>query len=137
MINQRSADWPERLADMIEQRRSEPFAWGANDCCLFPADVVRAMTGFDFAAAWRGQYDSAIGAQRQLDEAGGMVALVTAALGAPRDNPQMAVRGDVVCVDIDGRLTLGVVTGSGSWCAPGESGLIFRPMSEVQMVWEV
>ena len=77
MINQRSADWPERLADMIEQRRSEPFAWGANDCCLFPADVVRAMTGFDFAAAWRGQYDSAIGAQRQLDEAGGMVALVT------------------------------------------------------------
>ena len=101
------------------------------------ADALRAVTGFDVAAAWRGQYDSAAGAARILADEGGVRGLATAVLGEPCDNPLMAGRGDIVCVDLDGRDTLGVVAGNGCWCAPGVGGLVFRPMTEVSTVWGI
>lgn len=36
-----------------DARRSVPFAWGSNDCRLFAADAVQAMTGVDHAAELR------------------------------------------------------------------------------------
>lgn len=133
----RVADWPERLNALLAERYARPFAFGSNDCCLFAADTVLALTGFDLGAALRGQYSTAEEAARVLQEEGGVQALATTMLGQPRELPLLAQRGDVVCVEMEGRLSLGVVVGNGQWCAPGASGLVFRPMSEVLQAWEV
>ena len=50
----RLEDWPERLAAFVEARRAMPFRWGQNDCALFAADAVAAVTGVDLAERWRG-----------------------------------------------------------------------------------
>jgi hypothetical protein len=46
-----------------------PFEWGFNDCALFAADAVQAMTGEDPAPDLRG-YDSEFGAIRTMKENG-------------------------------------------------------------------
>lgn len=132
----RHLDWPERLAAFIESRRRSPFAWGQHDCCLFAADEVLALTGTDLAAELRGAYRTAEEAVQVLRRVGGCGAL--AARHLPEyARPLMAQRGDVVSVDLDGRETLGVVAGNGCWAAPGEGGLLFRPMAEVLRVFAV
>lgn len=133
----RRADWPERMAALIEERRLAPFAWGTNDCTIFAADMLRAMCDIDVASHLRGQYSTALQAQRILDEEGGVYGLATAILGEPRANRLLAQRGDVVLVRCDERDTLAIVTGTGHWCAPGAEGLVFRPIDEALLAWEV
>jgi hypothetical protein len=133
---QRLPDWPERLAAFIDARRAVPFSWASNDCCLFAADEVLHITGQDLAGWARGAYNSAESALMVLRERGGVQAIVEQLL--PRhEHVLQARRGDVVCVELDGRSTLGVVAGNGCWCGPGETGLLFRPMSEVQLAYAV
>jgi hypothetical protein len=128
-------DWPERLAELIQQRLASPFAWGSNDCCLFAADAILATTGEDPAAALRGAYSDAAGAlgvlngRQPADLAGEL-------LGDPLPTPALAHRGDIVCHETDGRQTLGVCVGD-QWCAPGDEGLVFQPMSQVRLAWRV
>ena len=52
----RLPDWRPRLVAYLEEVRTRPFAYGAHDCALFAADAVRAMTGTDLAAEFRGRY---------------------------------------------------------------------------------
>lgn len=49
----RKQTWPEDLHAFFEARKGEPFAWGKNDCCIFTADAIAAMTGVDVAAEYR------------------------------------------------------------------------------------
>lgn len=133
----RLPDWPERLAELLAQRLRAAFVWGANDCALFAADNIQALTGLDPASHLRGQYHDEAAAQAVLAAEGGLRGLAEALLGAPMDNPALAQRGDVVCVALEGRDTLGVVTGAGRWAAPGARGLVYRPMSEVAVAWRV
>lgn len=133
MSLKRRHDWPERLIEFIESRRRMPFEWGRNDCALFAADAVEAMTGEDLAKKWRG-YKSERGALRRIKRAGGMRRL---AEGLPERPVGYAQRGDVVLVEVEGRDTFGIVVGNGTWCAPGHNGLVFRPMSEVMTVFEI
>lgn len=131
----RVADWPERLALLVQQRLRQPFAWGVADCCLWAADAVQAITGHDFAAGVRGSYDTALGAARAL--AGRSPAeLARDALGQPLAHPTLAQRGDVVCHEREGQQTLGICVGE-QWCAPGDGGLVFQPMSTVICAWRV
>jgi cell wall-associated NlpC family hydrolase len=134
MTLQRCRDWPERLAAFIDARRAAPFKWGENDCVLFAADAVRAIAGIDLAEGHRGL--SEFGALRLWRRTGGVLPLVEARLSR-RDAPGFAQRGDVVSVPIDGSDTLGIVVGNGHWCAPGAGGLVFRPMTEVSVVFAV
>lgn len=131
----RLPDWPERLAAHIESRRRAPFAWGSNDCVLHAADGVLAMTAVDLAAGNR-RYKTQIGAMRILRPIGGLQALVAEYL-QQHDTARLSQRGDVVVVALEGRDTLGLVVGNGTWCAPGARGLVFRPMSEVQLAFAV
>lgn len=133
MMN-RHNDWPERLAAFIDARRERAFSWGEQDCVLFAADAVLEITGVDLAEGHR-KYSTAKGAAAQVKKAGGMRQLAASRL--PEKHPGLAQRGDVVLVEIDGRDTFGVVAGNGYWCAPGVEGVVFRPMSEVLIVFEV
>jgi hypothetical protein len=66
---ERAADWRATLAAFIDERRADPFVWGARDCCLFAADAVAGFTGLDVAAPLRG-YATRFGALRALRRAG-------------------------------------------------------------------
>lgn len=131
----RRADWPTRLAGVVEGRRQLPFSWGAHDCCAFAAACVEAVTGIDHFAAWRGRYRSRMGAMRWIAEAGGLPVLVSRALGEP-DLPGRAQRGDVVLIGTRAGFALGVCVGSTIACA-GPQGVTFVPLNEGLQCWHV
>lgn len=58
----RHEDWRRRLGAYVKSVRAEPYAFGTQDCWLFIAGAVEAMTGIDHAAKHRGRYSTARGA---------------------------------------------------------------------------
>lgn len=136
----RRQDWPERLAELVEARRAEPFRWGAHDCCLFAADAVLALTGRDPAAAWRGRYATEAEAEAVLAEAGSLVetvALACAAAGLPEiPAPAAARRGDLALINQGNQPAMGVVLGE-AIAAPGPDGLACVPLDRAIRAWAV
>ncbi len=106
----RCNNWPTALIEFILSRQNEPFAWGKNDCCLFGADWLVVLLGYDTAQAYRGAYDSALGAARVLEQHGGIESIVDTHF--PR-HPTIAYtrRGDLVAYLSPEGLTLGVCEG--------------------------
>jgi hypothetical protein len=130
---QRRNDWPERLSAFVESRRFAPFEWGTNDCALFAADGVLAMTDVDLAAALRTYTDEA-GAAALISKAGGMAGF---ARTLAHRGPGRAQRGDIVLAVIAGRETFGLCMGGGLYAAPGATGIVFRQFDDVIAVFEV
>jgi cell wall-associated NlpC family hydrolase len=135
-VNRRE-DWPERLAAFIEAARARPFSWGANDCMLFAADAIAAMTDVDLAAGFRGAYADEAGANAVLAPYGGIAGLLTAILGPPLDTPALAQRGDVVIFPGESGDTAAVVTGSAAavFLMPGR--LRSAPLALCRQAWRV
>ena len=131
----RRDNWPNLLAQFIEQRREQPFAWAVNDCCTFAADWVAVCTGTDHAQPWRGRYSSGLGAVRFLDEAGGVEAMVDA-LGLQRIAPQQAGRGDIVAQEAGRGITLGICLGV-TTAFVAKTGLVFGPITNVETAWRI
>lgn len=130
----RRRDWQAHFAAFVAERRAMPFAWGSNDCCLFAADAVLAMTGQDPAETLRG-YASAIEAARIVEGRGGLREIATAALG-DEVAPAMAAIGDVVLIANEGRDLLAVCNG-GTALAPGEHGMVVLGMDAALAAWKV
>lgn len=130
----RRDDWQLRFSDFVQTRARLPFAWGSNDCCLFAADAVEAITGVDPAASLRG-YDSALSAQRLIDARGGIRQIATDALGAEMA-PVFAAVGDVVLIENAGRELLAVCNGTCA-LAPGEDGMAVLSMTAALAAWRV
>lgn len=93
------SDWRARLAQTIEAKRRLPIDYGTNDCALFVADCIFAMTGVDLAADIRGRYTSANDAVRLIYELGfeDLADLVASRL--PEIDPVFAVNGDVAAIE--------------------------------------
>lgn len=128
-------NWVLRYAEFMVERQHAPFVWGSNDCCLFAADCVQALTGTDLAAAWRGRYDSALQAARFLDEGGGLEAIAAEALGQPVSASYAGV-GDVVLCENAGRLLLAICNGDLA-LGPGVQGVEPLDMSTALKAWKV
>ena len=131
----RLRDWPERFDSLLRARAHTPFAWGRNDCCIFAADVVHAITGHDPLAALRGLYAGKRDAQRLLATLGGYEAAITGVLG-PRISSMQATVGDVLLITNAGRPLLAVCNGT-SAVAPGPAGLLCAPVVDVLGAWRV
>jgi len=127
-------DWVTRFNEFIKGRYGVPFSWGSQDCCVFAADGVLAITGHDFAQPYRG-YSTADEAAELLVEVGGCESLASRCLGDPV-RWTMAGRGDVVLHQVDGRESLGLCAGA-VFVAPGVDGLIQFPMSNALKAWRV
>jgi hypothetical protein len=127
-------DWQTRFAEFARARRNEPFAWGSNDCCLFAADCVEAITGEDPAKDLRG-YTTALQAARIVKAHGGMAQFVTARIGVEIP-PLMANVGDLVLVVVNGHDTLTVCNGS-NVIGPGPSGMMCCGMGLAKAAWRV
>lgn len=127
----RVADWPERLAALLEERRHAPFAYGTQDCATFAAAAVEAVTG---ERRWEPPYSTEREALRLMG--GDLVGAVGDVLGAAV-TPSRARRGDlVVLLADDGRQVLGVCIGERA-AAPALDGLVFPPMSQAVAAWRI
>lgn len=112
MTLERLQGWRGALNAAVAAHRGHGFAWGTHDCATFAADCVLAMTGIDFAASFRGRYDSAEGAARLLAAAGYRSHVDLAAAVLPEIHPAEACRGDIAVVPTEANPALGVVTGA-------------------------
>lgn len=133
----RHKDWPEKLVAYLHHNLDTPFEWGTFDCCLFAADAVHAMTGIDFAAAFRGKYHTEKGAVRALIKYGnGDIKHTLNAIFGPLKPRLNAGRGDLVLVGTDTGDALGVVASGKIWVATLD-GLATMPLSHAQGCWSV
>lgn len=127
--------WHARLIALIEARKTAPFAWGSNDCCLWAADAVLAMTGTDPAADLRGTYSTARGAASALRQVGGMAG-AGARCGAEIP-PLCAATGDVGLVSSNGERDAGAVCIGEQWLAVVRNGLGLVELTAARRAWRV
>lgn len=66
----RKTNWEEELSDYIASKRDEPFEYGVNDCCMFAAGAVEAMTGENPMEEFVGSYKTLAGSVRALKNIG-------------------------------------------------------------------
>jgi hypothetical protein len=131
--------------DFLQARARMPFAWGSNDCALFAADAIEAITGTDIAADFRGKYTDEASAFALIQSlTGGKTVADAAAYCATKaglvelEHPLMAQRGDLVVIPDSGRLISGVVGLNGRHViSPGEKILKTLPISDVERAWRV
>jgi hypothetical protein len=128
-------DWQLRFEAFIAQRTAKPFAWGSNDCAIFAADCVHALTGIDVALPAYRQHTTERQAARLLKRHGGVAGIATAALGLPMPSSRAGV-GDVVLTQSAGRDMLAVCNGD-TCMAPSAAGLVFIPMASTSVCWRL
>ena len=131
-IMKRTQDWQIKFEAFIASRRTTPFAWGTNDCAIFAADCILAMTDVDCAAKLR-KHRTELQAARVLKRHGGLIAVATAAMGAPVPSAFAQV-GDMVLAHSGGRELLAVCNGT-SALAPSARGLVSVEMGN--LCWRV
>jgi hypothetical protein len=131
----RYPDWQTRLAAYLAEVRDVPFAYGFNDCALFVAGAVKAMTGDDPARGLRG-YRTMAGGQKKLKDAGFADHVALAASLLPTIPLFEAMPGDVVAVKVEGGLALGIVQGRMIYLVTPE-GLGLVPRSEAVRAFRV
>jgi hypothetical protein len=142
MALERKPYWDTReLNDFLIARAFMPFSWGVNDCALFVADAIAAMTGTDIAADFRGYTDEA-GAWDAIRRVRGADAAVTVDAAAEYCAqkfgleecvfPLEARRGDFCTFMHAGRLMLGLIHLNGrDIVTPGDKGLERAAMAEI------
>ncbi len=148
MSLQRHEHWATRsLTPFLLERRNSPFAWGTNDCCLFPADAIEAMTGVDIASDFRGKYATEAQAWALVHTVTGGSTVADAAAWCARaygltewTYPLCAQRGDLVVFANEGRLLAGIVHLSGRHVlSVAADGLVKFPITRpmLQRAWKV
>lgn len=134
---ERLSCWEARLGGLLEARGQEPHAYGRNDCMIFAAAAVEAVTGLDLAKAHRGKYRSAAGASRYLRSLGHDTPADMVTVHLPEQPVAMAQRGDIVA-DADG--VPGVCIGAKVAFVGLEgsrAGLVTKPLLECSRAWRV
>ena len=122
--------WEARLTELTSSRLGLSFAWGENDCCLWAADAVYAMTGVDFAKPMRGEYRTAKQAAKLLKPYGGIKGYLDTLF--QRVTIHKAQRGDVVMA----QGALGIVDGSHALFLM-KQGLTRLPMTQWTSAWTI
>lgn len=136
MIPQRLPDWRTRLTSYLSETAAQGFRYGSNDCALFSAGAVRAMTGHDPAAAWRGTYTTLEGGLKRLIKAGfaDHVAMVDHLFDGVA--PAFAQVGDIALTLTPEGPALGIVAGETIACLTPQ-GLGHLPREAAERAWTV
>lgn len=130
----RYPDWESRLYDFFEEMRDVPHAYGSNDCGLFGASAVLAITGIDPAAHIRGTYSTEIGCAKMLLPYGGLFEFVDMLL--PRDDLAMCRRGDLVGMNGERGPFIAVAWGTMA-VSVNDSGTVQIPMDQAVARWRI
>ena len=138
-VRMRIDGWETRLADVVEGARERPFSWGQHDCLTFACDCVRALTGSDPMADWRGQYNSRAKAHRILSEGGGPFEMIDRHMvdcGGQKAPSLHAKRGDVIFTQQMGAGNLVMVCQGALMVGPSERpGLLQVPIPKGGVAW--
>lgn len=161
MTLKRTTHWATReLHELLVSRAHAPFAWGTNDCALFAANAIQAMTGTDIAAAFRGKdgaaaYSDEASALALIQKVTGSTATIATAVGDAaawcaqqhgliewtrdgKPSPLYAQRGDLVVVENGGRLIAGILHLTGRHVVSmAESGIVKLPPGSLRRAWKV
>lgn len=136
----RLPDWRPRLGRIIDSAREVPFQWGVFDCALHVCNCIRAITGVDPAANFRGKYSDTAGAAAIYGSSFEDFIAVQAQLLSLQEIPvTLARRGDVVFVDnATPQGCVGVVSLDGRYvsCA-GEKGIVMVTIDRWRRAWRV
>jgi hypothetical protein len=142
----RLENWPTTLSAMIVDAQDEPFAWGTHDCCMWSADVVKAMSvaGIDLAAPYRGTYSDAAGAAAVISGATGggtledLMVQIAAQYTLPEFAPAFAWRGDIALFDTDTGPAMGIVGNDTAAAFVSPDGLVWMDLTtQVRRVWRI
>ncbi|HEV3511993.1 MAG TPA: hypothetical protein VGS05_09845 [Candidatus Sulfotelmatobacter sp.] len=140
MSLQRVPDWRFRLGQIIESARQLEFEWGVFDCALHACNCIRAITGTDPAANYRGKYSDEAGAAEIYGASFEFFIASTAAnLGLPEIPVTLAQRGDLVFLDNEtAQGAIGVVSLDARFasCA-GSKGLVLVRIHRWKRAWRV
>ena len=152
MTIKRSQHWLTQEFDTsLKESQHTPFKWGSNDCCLFAANAIQAMTGVDIADDFRGKYTDEISAFALIKTVTGGTTVADAAAHCASKHgltewldksnkplPLMAKRGDLVVVTNGTNVIAGVVDQSGKYVAAmSETGIIRISIRSIQRAWHV
>jgi hypothetical protein len=118
----------------IEDHADAEFLWGVNDCCLFVARVIDAMTDTSHELDLASQYSDEATALAYIASHGSLETAVSFHLGNPSSG--RAQRGDAVMCANNGNPCIGICVGSTVACV-GESGLRWLPRSEILTRWTI
>jgi hypothetical protein len=127
--------WPLAFEAFTRARRLVPLAWGANDCALFAADCVLALTGQDVAPPDLRLHKSAKQALQSLKRHDGLHSIASAALG-PCVPVLTAGVGDVVLIKVGKREALAICNGT-TVLGPGPAGISCLGLDLATACWRV
>lgn len=138
--------WELELAREIKRAKEFGFIRGLNDCGIFVANCVKAMTGLDPAANLRGKYSDEAGAIKRLEKYNGKMLNVWLAFVKENNGIEeipiaKATSGDVLYKPgIEGGLDLlAVVETGGRWAITMHSthGIRILPISDFKKAWRL
>lgn len=133
----RKPNWLPILREVIKFHENEPFEYGKNDCVLFAARCVDAMTGSNwlvFVRETAGCRDEAT-SKSFIESEGSIEDGITRRFGDPV-LPLAARRGDLCLINTPWGPGLGICIGT-EVLAPGENGLVKTPLSSALKAWRV
>lgn len=140
----RLRNWQWRFSDCIESYEATPFSWGSNDCLCFVDDMHEALTGSRLAEDWRGDYSTPLQAvrwyRRLLKQQNCETIIDALDRRLPRFNGKMPPVGSVVARSSNFNIVTGYALGicvGDKVAYVGDEGLIYMPVQEDNICWEV
>ena len=122
----------------IYKYRNSKFAWGQLDCCLYAANVLKAITGIDYAKDLRNRYSTKFGATRVIKESGAkdVIDIVSNQLNSvPLRDVDNAKLGDLVAKKEGKGYSIGVCDGTFGVFI-GEEGLYLFNKNKCLYYWK-
>lgn len=130
-------NWDRLLAEYVESCRQMPFEWGVHDCCLFPANAAKLITGIDYAAEFRGHYSTEIGAKRALLRygQGDLASTLSHILGDPV--PLLSLRRGDIALAHDGNSPAVTLMYANQFLHAHEQGIRSVRRDYIQLGWRI
>ncbi len=130
----RRDDWVEQMFATLEATKERPYQYGA--CVAIAAEVVDAIA----QTTWRTDIAPLIAdeaaAQELIAAPGALEALVTARLGEPVPMG-LAMRGDVVLLELGSGPSLGICTGDRIACPAEDKGVVYLRRMRGIKAWRI
>lgn len=132
----RLPDWYSRLYQLISEKEGEKFKIGQNDCTLFAADIVLALTGEDLAAKYRGEYKTLKEGKALLEADGYSSNVDYLEKNFSEVHIAFSNAGDLGLVKVGGGHAIVAIMG-GFAVGVSKNGLTRYPLSEVSKVFKI
>ena len=134
----RKQNWPELLDKYITENNSQTYKYGVFDCVTFGAEWIALIMDVDILDGIK--YKGIKSALSLLNKHGGLFKMTSVQMGKAglkKTHPALAKRGDIVgfMTEAHGE-TVGICIGR-QVVSPGENKLIFLPMTDAVIAWEI